>query len=906
MKLKYLLMAVVAAGAALLSSCSPEEVLIQKLDGIKLGSTYITIAKGDSVATTTMSIKEAWTTTSPEWLDVSPSKGDAGDYTLTFKALCDTLNAGTVLINFGSNSQQITIIRDGGKAPKEGVIFEEPFIGHGQGDFETKDITGSPWTYDAAYGMKATAYIGGANTAAESYLISPEIDLTEETVALLTFEQAINYLNGEKREDYLTVEVTEDNGANWAEVTVPEWPVGSGWDFLASGDVDLSAFLGKKIKFAFHYKSTTTASPTWEVKNVKIANVAGAVPPELKLDTLTVKFGAHEDLTATITATTNGTLTVTGPFSDEECETAIETPWFTVAEDKGVVTLTAQENDAEGRTAYIKFSSVNEYGTTVKIATVSQAPGLSAYPLPYNCTFYDNDGGWTVNDVVPIENKDIWTFDTGNYHNGWVAKAGSKVVSQSELVSPRIDLQNATSPVLTFDHVQRYAGNVYEELTLMVSVDEGANWTELQIPAYSPGNNWNYVSSGNISLARFVGNLAIIKFVYKTNTEYYATWEIKNLKVEEPEAALAPANIAELNNMATATEATWSGTFTDAVVSYINGGNAFIQDATGGIQLFKNDHGLTPGKTINGTVSGKIKLYNGYAELTDLDLSAATVTDGEAPAAKVLTIDELKAAYLHWQNQMVKLEGVTLDKAIDKNNNRNANAKKGEAEIAVYAQTKTISMPADTEGDLTCWPTRYKTTLQVGVFEDANFVATPAGPSITIDGDFADWASIEAAGVVEKTYDQALSKLRAYTDGTTVWVDCQFAHAEKALTLSDWDDYMWFYFNTDGDASKGGTEWYAAGSDYRFQFRFYQGGAWRTSMDLLAQAAFGESWAAATNFANSDFEIAGGAITGGYEFELSFPLAKLGVTASSFGINFLGYSPEFHSGNTPLVVTIPE
>ena len=796
MKLRHLLLAVLAAGAALLSSCAPEEVLINKLEGIKLGSTYITIAKGESTASTTMSIKEAWEAESPAWLTVSPASGKAGDYTLTFTALADTLSKGSVFIKFGGKSQQITVVRDGDKAKKAGVIFEEPFVNSGQGEFETKDIVGSPWIYDAAYGMKATAYINNANTDAESYLISPEIDLTEETIANLTFEQAVNYMNGQNMADYLSVEVTVDNGANWTVVTVPNWPVGSSWDFLASGDVDLSAFLGKKIKFAFHYKSTTAASPTWEVKNVKIANVAGAVPPELTLDPESVKIAAKDELTATITATTNGTLTVTGPFSDAKCEGEImENPWLSFEENEGVVTVTALANEGEGRTAYLLFTSVNEYGSTPAIATVSQAAGLSAYPLPYNCTFYDNDGGWTVNDVIPTPEKTVWVFDTGNYHNGWVA-SGNKVVAQSELVSPRIDLQTATSPVLTFDHVQRYAGNVYEELTLMVSVDEGANWTELQIPAYSDGSNWTFVSSGKISLARFVGNLAIIKFVYKTNEGHNAKWEIKNLKVEEPEAALAPANIAELNNMATATEATWSGTFTDAVVSYINGGNAFIQDATGGIQLFKNDHGLTPGKTINGAVSGKIKLYNGYAELTALDLSAATVTDGEAPAAKVLTIDELKAAYLHWQNQMVKLEGVTLDKAIDKSNNRKATAKKGEAEIAVYAQTKTISMPADTEGDLTCWPTRYNTTLQVGVFEDANFVATPSGPAMAIDGDMSDWAALadDKVAVVngEESYDYMA--LKVTYDANNLY----FYSKRNLARQGEWPFYIWYKIDING------------------------------------------------------------------------------------------------------------
>ncbi len=278
MKIKNLILSVLAGSFALLTSCMPEEVLVNRLDGIDLGSTYITIAKGQPSASTTMTIDESWTSNVPEWLTLDPSSGAAGNYTLKFIAKADTLNQGEVKIIFGGKTQKIIVIRDGDKPKPVGVLFEEPFIGHGQGDFEIKDIKGSPWSYDPKYGMKATAYIDGANTDAESYLISPEIDLTEESVAILTFEDAVNYMNGNAIEDYLSVEVTTDNGANWEKVTVPTWPAGSGWDFVRSGDVDLSKFIGKKIKFAFHYKSNTAASPTWEIKSVKLSNAVDTTP----------------------------------------------------------------------------------------------------------------------------------------------------------------------------------------------------------------------------------------------------------------------------------------------------------------------------------------------------------------------------------------------------------------------------------------------------------------------------------------------------------------------------------------------------------------------------------------------------------------------------------------------------
>ena len=278
MKIKHLLLTVLAGALTIFTSCVEEEGPISSLSGIELGSSYITIARGQQTASTTMKINESWTSRVPEWLTLDPASGAAGDYTLTFKAKADTLDQGQVQIIFGGKTQIIKVTRDGDKPKPAGVLFEEPFVGHGQGDFEIKDVVGSPWSYDAKYGMKATAYINNANTDADSYLISPEIDLTGESAAILTFEDAVNYMNGNPVENYLSVEVTTDNGANWEKVTVPTWPAGSGWDFFESGNVDLSKFVGKKIKFAFHYTSNTAASPTWEVKNVKLSNAVDATP----------------------------------------------------------------------------------------------------------------------------------------------------------------------------------------------------------------------------------------------------------------------------------------------------------------------------------------------------------------------------------------------------------------------------------------------------------------------------------------------------------------------------------------------------------------------------------------------------------------------------------------------------
>lgn len=187
----------------------------------------------------------------------------------------------------------INVDFDGEVQPgKETVVLDESFA-TGQGNFTIKDKQlpegGSyVWKHDAGtttggtpyYYMKASAFISGAK-ASESWLISPEVDLSTATTATLSFMHIINHAGDMKTQQ--TLWVTETSTENWQQVAIPNYPAGNNWDKVSSGNIDLSAYAGKKIKFAFKYVSTTAAAATWEVYDVKvIANGegGGTVTPE--------------------------------------------------------------------------------------------------------------------------------------------------------------------------------------------------------------------------------------------------------------------------------------------------------------------------------------------------------------------------------------------------------------------------------------------------------------------------------------------------------------------------------------------------------------------------------------------------------------------------------------------------
>ena len=165
------------------------------------------------------------------------------------------------------------VLEGGVTPPPSGQeIFSESFAS-GQGDFTIQDVLmpselAYVWQHAPSYScMKASAYVGQAYYA-ESWLVSPAINLTGVSAPTLKFEQAVNYATPQGA---LSVMISTDyNGevlqATWTELSLSAWPSGSNWTFVSS-TADLTPYIGQNVTIAFKYTSTTSAAATWEVKN---------------------------------------------------------------------------------------------------------------------------------------------------------------------------------------------------------------------------------------------------------------------------------------------------------------------------------------------------------------------------------------------------------------------------------------------------------------------------------------------------------------------------------------------------------------------------------------------------------------------------------------------------------------
>lgn len=172
---------------------------------------------------------------------------------------------------------------------------------------------GYVWRKTDQYGMVASAFVSGTNHASEAWLISSPLDLTSNTTAFLTFNQAYKY--GDISQ--IAVKITT-NGLDWTTLEVPVWPDGTSWLFINSGEIDITKYISATTQIAYAYTSSAEASPTWEIRDVLIkGNGTRIEEPAASVTAPTVVTSAVTQIAET-TAVAGGNVTSDGGASVTE------------------------------------------------------------------------------------------------------------------------------------------------------------------------------------------------------------------------------------------------------------------------------------------------------------------------------------------------------------------------------------------------------------------------------------------------------------------------------------------------------------------------------------------------------------------------------------------------------------
>ena len=302
-----------------------------------------------------------------------------------------------------------TSVDGGGDTPEPPVggdvtFFSETFA-DGQGDFTIDNVQepasgGYVWSHDSSFGyMKANCFIDGQELAAESWLISPAIDLTKATEATLSFTHAANHFDGTVS-DALSVQVREQGG-EWTKLDVSAWPAGNNWTWV-NATADLSAYVGKTIEIAFVYTSQDGDAGTWEVKNVSVEGQGEAgeqpEPPVEEGVIFSETFAADQ-----------GDFTIDNTTLPEELS-------YVWSNDNGYSCMKASAFKDKTNYAAESWLISPEIDLTAQTGTVTLS-------FEQACNFFkgtladaisvqvrEKDGQWTKLDVTGWPESDSWTF----------------------------------------------------------------------------------------------------------------------------------------------------------------------------------------------------------------------------------------------------------------------------------------------------------------------------------------------------------------------------------------------------------------------------------------------------------------------------------------------------------------
>ncbi len=125
------------------------------------------------------------------------------------------------------------------------------------------------WAKNNGY-VKASAFVSGAAHASESWLLSPLFDLTNANEPNLMFEHVVNkFASVDAAKQEATVWVREGEEGEWSKLEIA-YSENKDWNFVSSGSIALSAYVGKIIQIGFKYISTAESAGTWEIKNFKV------------------------------------------------------------------------------------------------------------------------------------------------------------------------------------------------------------------------------------------------------------------------------------------------------------------------------------------------------------------------------------------------------------------------------------------------------------------------------------------------------------------------------------------------------------------------------------------------------------------------------------------------------------
>lgn len=473
----------------------------------------------------------------------------------------------------------------------EVTTYYNETLAEGQGDLKIQDVSLGEgmtyaWTYDNGYScMKAGAFINGANVPSESWLVTPEIDLTDANNPAFSADMALNFLKGANRADFVSVMVSTNYAddvttATWEELELPTWPEGNNWTFVNSGEADLSAYKGEKIHIAFKYVSTAATATTWEIKNLLVKEAGQSnywdvclfqeVPETEAMSAMTkattrsaadvnasavYRYDANNDAWSQYTSN-DASIAVVQPADYEQMgKDYVSNPTSTLPIFLSQKYPYAQPDDEAAVVYYNSDGDIAAIGFTYNGATWTETtvatPAVTTFKkmngtwmevLVYlESSLLDGESGGFVAQNVELSGLNyVWTLDASY---GWKASGYANYTNNktdSWLVSPELDLTKGINPQLSFDIAINYLrGNDRAQLFNVVVLTNyngdatTATQEVLELEGWPEGMSWSFTTMGPVDMSAYNGKKIRLAFHYVSTESVAPTIEVKNISFKE-------------------------------------------------------------------------------------------------------------------------------------------------------------------------------------------------------------------------------------------------------------------------------------------------------------------------------------------------------------------------------------
>ncbi|MBP3739934.1 MAG: fibronectin type III domain-containing protein [Bacteroidales bacterium] len=507
------------------------------------------------------------------------------------------------------------------------------------------------WNYmtSTSNGLPAGHYrLNIYGESCRDWLVTPPIDLTEESEAALKFDAAFTVYNGTSpanvtdiADDKFIVFVSTNNGATWDTAEVFNLASLAGTSY-AMQVVDLSDYVGNVVRIAFYGESTVDGGDN----NLHIDNIQVNVPPTCMPVT---GFTVVNDMTTAHTATLNW-VSDAGSYQ-VEYKAAADTAWETEATSDTNYTLTGLNPTT---TYNVRVKAIcdgddeSDYSGTLSFTTTVACPAPSSLRVVLTpgdgttATILWNDltgSAWQLclngdtSNVIDVTDTTSFTFDTLTPEQTYTVQVRRDCSEDEEGYS-------LWTPVTTFTPTDAYT----------ITVNDGTT-TNYRVPVYGSYADYNTKSQFVIPAAMLTDMQfsAVTKMTFYSQTQN-VSWGSASFKVYLTETdATTVSSLSPVDDM----EEVYSGSLSisgdQMVVNLTNsylytGGNLLVafEETTTGSYSYSYWYGVSATGASMGGYSGG---YSGIEQQNFLPKTTFDYIPGDGldcyPVGRLAVVDTL-------------------------------------------------------------------------------------------------------------------------------------------------------------------------------------------------------------------------------------------------------------------------